>query len=232
MMLCIGDVLSREALDELTRSLQAAEFESGATTAGWAAREVKHNLQLPQGSPLRLRIQKLVEQALQGNETFVSAALPRAQSEVLVSRTAAGGACSLRTAAGGGYGTHVDNAVMGRPVVRTDLAFTLFLSQPQDYGGGELVIDEPQGEQTFKLPAGQMVLYPATTLHRVNPVTHGVRHVVAGWVQSLVRDPRLREMLFELDLARREVFATAPHSRAFELINKSYSNLLRLHAEV
>ncbi len=222
MMLCIGDVLSREALDELTRSLQAAEFESGATTAGWAAREVKHNLQLPQGSPLRLRIQKLVEQALQGNETFVSAALPRAQSKVLVSRTAAGG----------GYGNHVDNAVMGRPVVRTDLAFTLFLSQPQDYGGGELVIDEPQGEQTFKLPAGQMVLYPATTLHRVNPVTHGVRHVVAGWVQSLVRDPRLREMLFELDLARREVFATAPHSRAFELINKSYSNLLRLHAEV
>ena len=222
MMLCIGDVLSREALDELTRSLQAAEFESGATTAGWAAREVKHNLQLPQGSPLRLRIQKLVEQALQGNETFVSAALPRAQSEVLVSRTAAGG----------GYGNHVDNAVMGRPVVRTDLAFTLFLSQPQDYGGGELVIDEPQGEQTFKLPAGQMVLYPATTLHRVNPVSHGVRHVVAGWVQSLVRDPRLREMLFELDLARREVFATAPHSRAFELINKSYSNLLRLHAEV
>lgn len=222
MMLCIGDVLSREALDELTRSLQAAEFESGATTAGWTAREVKHNLQLPQGSPLRLRIQKLVEQALQGNETFVSAALPRAQSEVLVSRTAAGG----------GYGNHVDNAVMGRPVVRTDLAFTLFLSQPQDYGGGELVIDEPQGEQTFKLPAGQMVLYPATTLHRVNPVTHGVRHVVAGWVQSLVRDPRLREMLFELDLARREVFATAPHSRAFELINKSYSNLLRLHAEV
>lgn len=222
MMLCIGDVLSREALDELTRSLQAAEFESGAATAGWAAREVKHNLQLPQGSPLRLRIQKLVEQALQGNETFVSAALPRAQSEVLVSRTAAGG----------GYGNHVDNAVMGRPVVRTDLAFTLFLSQPQDYGGGELVIDEPQGEQTFKLPAGQMVLYPATTLHRVNPVTYGVRHVVAGWVQSLVRDPRLREMLFELDLARREVFATAPHSRAFELINKSYSNLLRLHAEV
>jgi len=222
MMLCIGDVLSREALDELTRSLQAAEFESGATTAGWAAREVKNNLQLPQGSPLRLRIQKLVEQALQGNETFVSAALPRAQSDVLVSRTAAGG----------GYGNHVDNAVMGRPVVRTDLAFTLFLSQPQDYGGGELVIDELQGEQTFKLPAGQMVLYPATTLHRVNPVTHGVRHVVAGWVQSLVRDPRLREMLFELDLARREVFATAPHSRAFELINKSYSNLLRLHAEV
>jgi PKHD-type hydroxylase len=222
MMLCIGDVLSREALDELTRSLQAAEFESGATTAGWAAREVKNNLQLPQGSPLRLRIQKLVEQALQGNETFVSAALPRAQSDVLVSRTAAGG----------GYGNHVDNAVMGRPVVRTDLAFTLFLSQPQNYGGGELVIDELQGEQTFKLPARQMVLYPATTLHRVNPVTHGVRHVVAGWVQSLVRDPRLREMLFELDLARREVFATAPHSRAFELINKSYSNLLRLHAEV
>lgn len=222
MMLCIGDVLSLEVLNELTGSLQAAEFESGATTAGWAAREVKNNLQLPQGSPLRLRIQKLVEQALQGNETFVSAALPRAQSEVLVSRTAAGG----------GYGNHVDNAVMGRPVVRTDLAYTLFLSQPQDYGGGELVIDEPQGEQTFKLPAGQMVLYPATTLHRVNPVTHGVRHVVAGWVQSLVRDQRLREMLFELDLARREVFAAAPHSRAFELINKSYSNLLRLHAEV
>lgn len=222
MILCIGDVLPGEVLEEIMRALPAAEFDSGAATAGWAAREVKNNLQLPQGSPLRLRIQKLVEEALQGNETFVSAALPRAQSEVLVSRTAAGG----------GYGNHVDNAVMGRPAVRTDMAFTLFLSRPQDYDGGELVIDEPQGEQTFKLIAGQMVLYPATTLHRVNPVTRGVRHVVAGWVQSLVRDPRLREMLFELDLARREVFATAPHSRAFELINKSYSNLLRLHAEV
>ncbi|MFM7849762.1 MAG: Fe2+-dependent dioxygenase [Rubrivivax sp.] len=222
MILCIDAVLPQERVDEIARALLVQTFDSGAATAGWAARDVKNNLQLPPHSPLRLQIQKVVEDALQGNETFVSAALPRAQSEVLVSRTAAGG----------GYGNHVDNAVMGQPPVRTDLAFTLFLSRPGDYDGGELVIDEPQGEQSFKLPAGQMVLYPATTLHRVNPVTRGVRHVVAGWVQSLVRDPRLRELLFELDLARREVFSMAPRSRAFELLHKSYSNLLRMHAEV
>lgn len=222
MILCIEGVLPPAQLDELTRALPQARFEDGAATAGWTARGAKRNLQLGARSALRLRVQLLVEQALQGHEVFVAAALPRTVSQILVSRTGEGG----------GYGNHVDNAVMGQPPLRTDLAFTLFLSHPDDYDGGELVIDEPQGEQSFKLPAGNLVLYPATTLHRVNPVVRGTRHVAAGWVQSLVRDPRLREMLFELDLARREVFQLAPGSRAFELLNKSYANLLRLHAEV
>jgi PKHD-type hydroxylase len=222
VILCIEGVLPPAQLDELMRALPQARFEDGAATAGWTAREVKRNLQLGARSALRLRVQQLVEQALQAHEVFVAAALPRTVSQMLVSRTTGGG----------GYGNHVDNAVMGQPPLRTDLAFTLFLSHPADYEGGELVIDEPQGEQSFKLPAGHLVLYPATTLHRVNPVVGGARHVAAGWVQSLVRDPRLREMLFELDLARREIFRLAPGSRAFELLNKSYANLLRLHAEV
>ena len=222
MILCLQAVLPPGQLEELMRALPQARFEDGAATAGWAARGVKRNLQLGEGSALRQRVQQLLTQALQAHEVFVAAALPRALSPLLVSRTAQGG----------GYGNHVDNAVMGQPPLRTDLAFTLFLSHPEDYEGGELVIDEPQGEQSFKLPAGQLVLYPATTLHRVNPVTRGVRHVAAGWVQSLVRDPRVRETLFELDLARREVFELAPGSRAFELLGKSYANLLRLHAEV
>jgi PKHD-type hydroxylase len=159
VILCIEGVLPPAQLDELMRALPQARFEDGAATAGWTAREVKRNLQLGARSALRLRVQQLVEQALQAHEVFVAAALPRTVSQMLVSRTTGGG----------GYGNHVDNAVMGQPPLRTDLAFTLFLSHPADYEGGELVIDEPQGEQSFKLPAGHLVLYPATTLHRVNP---------------------------------------------------------------
>ncbi|MBL0088962.1 MAG: Fe2+-dependent dioxygenase [Ideonella sp.] len=221
MIVCIGQVLTGEQIAQVNALLQKTPFEDGAATAGWAARGVKHNRQLPAGCAALRTIHDLVQTALLGNETFMSAALPKAMTPVLVSQSLPGM----------GYGNHIDNAVMGAPHVRTDLAFTLFLSAPDSFGGGELTIDEPQGEQTFKLAPGEMVLYPATTLHRVQPVTSGQRCVVAGWVQSLVRDPRVREMLFELDAVRRALFAHDGLSTEFDLLQKTYSNLLRLHAE-
>jgi PKHD-type hydroxylase len=144
MILCIDGLLPPAALAELMLALPQARLEDGAATAGWAARGAKRKLQPGDRSAPRLRVQPLVEHALSSHEVFVAPALPRAISQRLVSRATAGG----------GHGKHVDNAIMGQPPLRTDLAFTLFLSHPSDYEGGELVIDEPQGEQCFKLPAG------------------------------------------------------------------------------
>jgi len=221
MFLCIGNVLGSDALASIAAAIDGATFEDGALTAGWAAQGVKRNRQLAAGSPAQADIQQRVQGALQANELFTSAALPRALSPILVSQTLPGM----------GYGNHIDNAVMGAPPIRTDLAFTLFLSPPDSYDGGELVVDDSQGEQGWKLASGAMLLYPATTLHRVEAVTRGVRHVAAGWVQSLVRDPRIREMLFDLDAVRRALFSQAGRGSEFNLLQKTYSNLLRLHAE-
>lgn len=222
MIQCIDGLLPPAALAALMLALPQPRLQDGAAKAGWSARSAKRKLQPGDRSAPRLRVQPLVEHALSSHEVFVAAALPRAIAQRLVSRTTAGG----------GHGKDVDNAIMGRPPLRTDLAFTLFLSHPSDYQGGELVIDEPQGEQCFKLPAGHLMLYPATTLHRVNPAASGVSHVAAGWAHSLVRDPQLRALLFELDLARRELFQLAPGSRAFELLDKSCANLLRMRTGV
>jgi PKHD-type hydroxylase len=221
MILCIGDVLTADELADIDRLLADASFVEGRRTAGWAARDVKHNLQLSSKAPQHARATAIVRAALARNQMLQSAALPRALTPLLFSRSETGM----------GYGAHVDNAMMGNPPLRTDLAFTLFLSSPDDYAGGALVIDEAAGEQSFKLAAGALVLYPATTLHRVETVISGVRNVVAGWVQSLVRDPRGREMLFDLDRARRALFERDGKSAEFDLLTKTYSNLLRLLAE-
>jgi PKHD-type hydroxylase len=221
MIICIGEVLAADALHEIATLLDGASFVEGRATAGWAARNVKHNLQLSANAPQHVRASAIVRSAIDRNATFKSAALPRSQTPLLFSRTENGM----------GYGAHIDNAVMGDPPVRTDLAFTLFLSPPENYEGGELVIDEAGGEQEFKLPAGAMVLYPATTLHRVDSVRSGRREVAAGWVQSLVRDPRGREMLFDLDRTRRALFERDGKSEQFDLLTKTYSNLLRMFAE-
>jgi len=221
MYMCIGHVLDSEALASVATAIEGAAFEDGALTAGWAAQGVKHNRQLAAGSPALADIQRQVQAALQASELFTSAALPRAVSPVMVSQTLPGM----------GYGNHIDNALMGVPPIRTDLAFTLFLSPPESYDGGELVIDDAQGEQAWKLAPGQMLLYPATTLHRVQPVTRGLRNVAVGWVQCLVRDPRIREMLFDLDAVRRALFTQGGQRNEFNLLQKTYANLLRLHAE-
>jgi PKHD-type hydroxylase len=221
MIVCIGNALTSDEVATVMSLIRDAVFEDGARTAGWAAQGVKHNRQLPAGCQQLSEISEVVLTALSRNDLFVSAALPKLMTPLLVSQTLPGMS----------YGNHIDNAVMGIPPVRTDLAFTLFLSSPETFEGGDLVIDDPQGEHTFKLEPGELVLYPATTLHRVQPVTKGERCVVVGWVQSLVRDPRVREILFELDEARRTLFEQSGSSRTFNLLQKTYSNLLRLHAE-
>ncbi len=221
MILCVGEVLSAGQLQEILAVLRSASFRPGAETAGWAAREVKHNLQLDAGTPAYTQVSSIARAALFANETVQTAALPRTLSQLLLT-------C---TNPGMGYGSHVDNALMGEPCMRTDLAFTLFLSDPETYDGGELVISSHEGEQAIKLPAGALVLYPATSLHRVETVKTGQRLACVGWIQSFVRDPRLREMIFDLSRIKQELHRTQGHSELFDLAAKTQSNLLRLAAE-
>jgi PKHD-type hydroxylase len=217
MILCIASVLDASALATVRAELAGAEFEDGRKTAGWAAQSVKNNLQLPGASGAHARITKIAIEAMSAHEVVMASALPRAFRPPLVSRYETGM----------GYGRHVDDAIMGTPAMRTDISFTLFISEPSEYEGGELVLEMPEGDHTYKLEAGSVVLYPSTMLHRVDPVLSGVRTVVVGWIQSLVADPRLREALFDLYRVRRTLFERDGKSDALDLLNKTHSNLLR-----
>ena len=193
----------------------------GKLTAGWHARTVKQNLQAAVGDPAMSEAGRLVGEALGRSELFRSAALPRRIRPPLLSRYEPGMT----------YGTHIDDAVMASEL-RADLSLTLFLESPESYEGGALVIESTGGEQSFKLPAGAAILYPANTLHRVEPVTLGARHVALTWIQSMVRDADKREILFDLDAVRRSSFRASGKTHEFDLLAKSYANLLRLWAEV
>jgi PKHD-type hydroxylase len=222
MILCIGQVLDEGRLVELRQRLAARAFVDGTATAGWHAKLVKHNRQAEAG-PETQALQAEVGQALARHELFQLACRPRRLRPVLFSRYEPGME----------YGSHVDDAVMGSTdPIRSDVSFTLFLNPPDAYDGGELVIESTAGEQAFKLPAGGLVLYPSSTLHRVAPVTRGERLAAVSWVQSQVRDPGCREILFDLDTARRTLFQREGKSREFDLLSKSLANLLRLWAEL
>ena len=218
MFLCISSVLDRQSLEAVHRDLGEIGFRDGRATAGWAARPVKKNLQAAGDTAGHARICQLVHRKLASNEVLLAAALPRTYSQLLISRYEVGMS----------YGAHVDDAIMGSPPMRTDLSFTLFLSRPEDYSGGELIMEQVDGDHGFKLEAGSVVLYPSTTLHRVEPVTSGTRTVVVGWIQSLCTDARVREILFDLSRVRKTLFEQDPASPMLNLLNKSYSNLLRL----
>ncbi|HYD98246.1 MAG TPA: Fe2+-dependent dioxygenase [Alphaproteobacteria bacterium] len=220
MVLCIADLLPPDRLAALRAGLAACRFVDGRATAGWHAATVKANTQVAGDDPGLAALRGMVERALAESALFQLAVRPKALTPPLFSRYGAGMA----------YGSHVDDALMGG--LRTDVSFTLFLSEPDAYEGGELVIETTAGEQAFKLAAGSLVLYPSTTLHRVAPVGGGMRDVAVGWAQSLVRDPARRELLFELDTARRGLFAREGKSAEFDLISKSLANLLRMWAEV
>lgn len=222
MRLAIGKVLDPGQLAELRRLLAGGEWQDGRRTAGSAARQVKHNLQLASAGEAYARAVQIVAAALEANETFQAAALPRVM----------GAAMFARYENGMGYGSHVDNAVMRGPELRTDLAYTLFLAEPTDYVGGDLVLEEAEGENHVRLAAGDLFLYPATTLHRVDTVTEGRRDVCVGWVQSLVRDPHIRELIFDLTRVRRLLEGDPTRTAEDRLIAKSVSNLLRMHADV
>jgi PKHD-type hydroxylase len=222
MILCIADVLDADSLAELRRALARGVFVDGKTTAGWHARLVKNNTQLDasvEADALRARIREIVS----ANDVVASACLPDRFGPMLFSRYTEGM----------DYGAHVDDALMGPAGgrLRSDISFTIFLSDPADYDGGELVTETTGGEQAYKLAAGSMIAYPSTTLHRVAPVTRGERLVVASWLQSHVRAPDRREILFDLDTARRAIFAAQGKTREFDLLTCSYANLLRMWSD-
>jgi len=219
MILTIDEVLTAEELTEITDLLVTAEFVDGKTTAGWHAKLVKNNTQLAGKAACSMDLKDRVKAALLRHALFKLAILPSSIHTLLFSRYQEGMS----------YGDHVDNAFMGG--ARSDMSFTLFLSSPQDYKGGELCVELADGVHTYKLAAGSAIAYPSSTIHRVETVTSGTRLVAVGWVQSLVRDAQQRELLFDLDTARRSLFATHGKTPEFDLISKSHANLLRQWAE-
>ena len=222
MILVIENILTSDELKIIDDRIAVTDFVDGKTTAGWHAREVKRNAQLSRKATYAQELKDLVKSALQRHPLFQIAAQPKTVHSMLFSRYEAGMF----------YGRHVDNALMGAgEFLRSDISLTVFLSSPSSYEGGELTIENIEGERTFKLEAGSAVIYPSSTLHRVEPVTEGVRLVAVAWVQSLVRDPNKREILFDLDAARRSLFNKEGKTDEFDLITKSYTNLLRLWAE-
>lgn len=219
MNLCLSGVLDSDTLQRIRSLLAGASFGDGAATAGWNARPVKRNEQATHDAAAQL-----VSQALMRHPLFRTAALPARLRTPLFSRYRPGMS----------YGTHVDNPLMGTlNSLRADIAVTVFLSDPAAYDGGELVLDTHSGTQAYKLEAGQALVYPATTLHRVNEITRGERLAAILWVQSLVRDAARREILFDLDTVRRNLWERAGDTTTpdFELLAKSYANLLRAWAE-
>ncbi len=222
MIFSINQLLSPEELTEIKQVLAQAEFVDGKLTAGWHAKLVKNNQQLKVGISEK-ELKTKISAALDKNALFQLAIRPKSIHSLLFSRYSEGMS----------YDTHVDNALMSsNGLCRSDVSFTLFLNSPQEYTGGELTIEGVQEEQSYKLDAGSAILYPSTTLHRVNPVTQGTRLVVVGWVQSVIRDGGDRELLFDLETARRAIFAKSGKTPEFDLISKSIANLLRKWAEV
>src|SRR5262249_32603290 len=219
MQIVIGNILPAAEVKIVCAALKRARFIDGRETAGFAARLVKDNRQA-EGSDRSLEtIRKLIAERILGNEMFRLAVRPKALSPILFSRYE-----KIMS-----YGTHIDDALMNG--MRTDVSFTLFLCGPKEYGGGELVIESAAGEDTYKLPAGSLVVYPSTALHRVASVTRGARLAAVGWARSLIRDAGRRELLFDLDTARRQMFAREGKTKEFDLVSKSLANLMRMWAE-
>ena len=219
MILCIQGVLSPADLAAARKAAEGGAFRDGRATAGWHARLAKDNEQAAPDDEALRETAGLIAERLSQNEVFSLAVRAKRLAPVMISRYAAGRS----------YGTHVDDALMGG--LRSDVSFTVFISPPSAYEGGELVLERPEGEQSFKLEAGDAVVYPSTSLHRVNRVDSGTRLVAVGWAQSLVRQAEHRELLFDLDTARRTLFAKHGKTTEFDLLSKTLANLLREWAE-
>jgi PKHD-type hydroxylase len=219
MLLTIRGVLEAGEVASFRQALDGADWVSGHATAGYLSQRVKHNEQLREDHPLARQLGNRVLDLLDRNQTFISAALPLKIVPPLFNRYQGGET----------YGRHVDGGV--RPVgghrVRTDISATLFLSPPDSYEGGELVIEDAAGERAFKLQAGDMLLYPATSVHRVNPVTSGARLASFFWIQSMVRSAEQRAILFQLDNALRALGRDAPDHPSLVEMMGVYHNLLR-----
>jgi len=226
MLLQIPGVFSRDEIRRIRQALDQANWQDGKLTAGYQSARAKHNLQLAEDDPLAREIAEAMLERLWQNPLFMSAALPHKVFPPLFNCYTDGGA----------FGFHIDNAV--RQVrgsverVRTDLSSTLFFSDPDEYDGGELVIQDTYGTQRVKLPAGDLVLYPSTSIHKVEPVTRGARYASFFWTQSLVREDSQRTLLFEMDQAIQNLSRDVPEHPALIQLTGTYHNLLRRWGEV
>lgn len=222
MLTCIPDILDWTEIKKIRAAVAEGEFVDGKKTAGYRAKRVKHNMQMDRTSKRAAEVKAMILTALRRNPTFQRVALPKAIRPPLISRYQEGM----------NYGLHVDDAMMGgNPKERTDISVTVFLSDPADYDGGETVMHSPFGEQEVKLPAGAAVVYPSSTLHRVAPVTRGERLAAVTWVQSYVRDPARREILYDVYRMRETLARLDPDGEAADLAFKTHANLLRMWSE-
>jgi PKHD-type hydroxylase len=225
MLLHIPEVLSKEQVAGMRRAMEAAEWTDGRQTVGPQGAKVKRNQQLPDASPLRRELGEIVVAALARHPLYHAAALPMRTLSPRFNRYEGGGE----------YGFHIDGAVMATGdsdvQVRSDISCTLFLSEPEEYDGGELIVSDTYGEHEVKLPAGDAIVYPSSSLHKVTPVTRGARIASFFWVQSLVRDDSARRLLLELDTAIRNLSASAADQASILQLTGVYHNLLRRWAE-
>jgi PKHD-type hydroxylase len=228
MLLVVPQVFTKEQVKELRARLDAAEWVDGKVTAGHQSAQSKFNSQIPENSPVAKQVGEVILQALGANPLFRSAALPLRVFPPLFNRYAGGQT----------FGTHVDNAIRthgatgGR--IRTDLSCTLFFSEPEEYDGGELVVEDTYGSKSVKLPAGDMILYPSTSLHHVTAVTRGARVSSFFWLQSMIRQDAQRSLLFDLDRAiQRMAGSESEEVKASSVqLTGVYHNLLRQWAEL
>lgn len=226
MLVHVPNVLTPEQVETARTSLQQADWVDGRVTAGHQSARVKFNTQLPENHPVAEELGDMVLTALQRHALFISAALPLKVFPPLFNRYQGGEA----------FGNHVDNAI--RQVggtghrIRTDLSATLFLSAPDEYDGGELLVEDTYGVHSVKLPAGHLVLYPSTSLHSVRPVTRGARVASFFWIQSMIRDDGQRTLLFDLDTAIQRLNQDAPDHPSAVQLTGVYHNLLRRWAEM
>ena len=226
MLLHIPGIFTTEEATRIREALEQAEWGDGKVTAGYQSAKTKNNQQLAEGDPLAREISTAMLQRLWNNPLFVSAVLPNKVYPPLFNRYSGGGA----------FGYHIDNAVRaikGSPEqVRTDVSATLFFSEPESYDGGDLVIQDTYGEHRVKLAAGDLVVYPASSLHQVEPVTRGARLASFFWIQSMIREDSQRALLFEMDQSIQSLARDVADHPALVRLTGNYHNLLRRWAEV
>lgn len=223
MLITIPSILPSDRLQSIYALLKDAVFVNGSLSAGSAAKRVKNNEEVAMNAAQINQLNNIVMGSLVANPHYKSAALPLRVAAPFYARYTEGKE----------YGDHVDDPVMGgADRYRSDVSITIFLSKPEDYDGGELVIQTNFGEQQIKLNAGDAVIYPSSSLHHVNPVTRGERLVAVTWVQSMIRNPEQRELLYRLNTARESLLSNSPESQESKDVDICYANLVRMWAEL
>ena len=229
MLVCIPNALSKDEVADFRRLMDENAWEDGRSTAGAHSAMVKSNEQLPPDSEVARKLGNRIVSALTSNPRFISAAIPLQIFPPLFNR--------YRASGGHHFGIHVDNAVRGDRLtglrIRTDLSVTLFLSEPDEYDGGELVVEDLYGSHEVKLPAGDLVVYPASSLHMVTPVTRGMRVASFFWLQSMIRDAHARSLIFDLDVSIQALVERLGRDDPETVrLTGIYHNLIRVWAEV